>query len=157
MVTAGGYSLHDACVAFDSRCCNARASADTTSKPGGGSQKGHDESPPSRRTLPLSQQGHPTMRKALSITSDKIAHSPTIGRIPKATPPPADQPRAAVCDTSGSCGLVGGHREFLPHGAVRKARTPEQMNAAAPALDYPATKVGTVGNMTLSYDPALGA
>ncbi len=97
------------------------------------------------------------MRKALSMTSDKIAHSPTIGRIPKSPCrlPPAIPP-AAVCDSSGSCGVVGGHREFLPHGAVRKARTAEQLNAAAPHLDYPATFVGTVGNMTLSYDPSLG-
>jgi hypothetical protein len=116
------------------------------------------------------------MRKALSMTSDKIAHSPTIGRIPKAVNSPAAQPAAvrhaavqapsarpaaplpaAVCDSSGSCGVVGGHREFLPNRAVRKARTAEQLNAAAPHLDYPATFVGTVGNMTLSYDPSLGA
>jgi acylphosphatase len=97
------------------------------------------------------------MRKALSMTSDKIAHSPTIGRIPKAPPPPPVIPPAAVCDTSGSCGVVGGHREFLPRGAVRKTRTPEQLQAAVVGLDYPATQVGTVGNMTLFYDPALGA
>jgi acylphosphatase len=102
------------------------------------------------------------MRKALSMTSDKIAHSPTIGRIPKAMNSPAavrpaTVPPAAVCDSSGSCGIVGGHREFLPNRAVRKARTAEQLNAAAPHLDYPATQVGTVGNMTLFYDPSLGA
>ncbi len=107
------------------------------------------------------------MRKALSMTSDKIAHSPTIGRIPKAANspaavrpaaiPPAAVLPAAVCDSSGSCGVVGGRREFLPRGMVRKARTAEQLNAAAPHLDYPATQVGTVGNMTLFYDPSLGA
>jgi acylphosphatase len=107
------------------------------------------------------------MRKALSMTSDKIAHSPTIGRIPKAVNSPAAvrpaavrpaaAPPAAVCDSSGSCGVVGGHREFLPNRAIRKARTAEQLNAPAPHLDYPATFVGTVGNMTLSYDPSLGA
>ena len=102
------------------------------------------------------------MRKALSMTNDKAAHlstthSSTISHIKKARPLPAVMPRAAVCDTSGSCGLLGGHREFLPHGAVRKARTPEQLTAAAVGLDYPATQVGTVGNMTLFYDPALGA
>src|ERR1700693_3867509 len=97
------------------------------------------------------------MRKALSVTSEKVAHAPTIGRIHKDRASPAVKPPAAVCDTSGSCGLAGAHREFLPHGAVRKARTPEQLNAAAPSLDYPATLVGSVGNMTLFYDPALGA
>jgi len=111
------------------------------------------------------------MRKALSMTSHKMGHSPTthsptIGRIPKAVNspaaaprvavPPAVAPRTAVCDSGSSC-VVGGHREFLPNRAVRKARTPEQLNAAAPRLDYPATFVGTVGNMTLSYDPSLGA
>src|SRR5271163_1791626 len=67
------------------------------------------------------------MRKALSMTSHKVTHAPVIGRIPKAPPPPPVIPPAAVCDTSGSCGVVGGHREFLPHGAVRKARTPERL------------------------------
>lgn len=48
-------------------------------------------------------------------------------------------------------------REFLPKGAVRKQRTPEQMAAVAGmAFDYPATKVGTVGNVTVYYDPSLG-
>ena len=116
------------------------------------------------------------MRKALSMTSHKsahsatshsaISHSPTIGRIPKAVNSPAAvrpaampaaaAARAAVCDSGSSC-MVGGHREFLPNRAVRKARTAEQLNAATPHLDYPATFVGTVGNMTLSYDPSLGA
>ncbi len=49
-------------------------------------------------------------------------------------------------------------RELLPPGGVRKARTAEQMAAAAPlSLDYPATQVGVVGKITVAYDPALGA
>lgn len=48
-------------------------------------------------------------------------------------------------------------REFLPHGAARKERTAEQIKAAVETrLDYPATKVGTVGNITVYYDPSLG-
>ena len=97
------------------------------------------------------------MRKALSMTSEKVAHSPTVSPIKKARPLPAAMPPAAVCDSSGSCGLPGAHREFLPHGAVRRARTPDQLQAAVLGFDYPATQVGTVGNMTLYYDPALGA
>src|ERR1700693_2377690 len=97
------------------------------------------------------------MRKALSMTSEKVAHAPTIGRIHKDRTPPAVKPPAAVCDNSGYRGLTGTHRDFIAHGAVRKARTPEQLNAAAPSLNYPATLVGSVGNMTLFYDPALGA
>ena len=65
--------------------------------------------------------------------------------------------QASVHSSGGTCGLVGGPREFLPHGVVRKTRTPEQMAATAPSLDFPATRVGSVGNMTLYYDPALGA
>jgi hypothetical protein len=84
------------------------------------------------------------MRKALSMTNDKVAHSSTISHIKKARPLPAVMPPAAICDTSGSCGLLGGHREFLPHNAVRKARTPEQLNAAALGLDYLATQVATL-------------
>ena len=50
-------------------------------------------------------------------------------------------------------------REFLPHGATRPQRTPEQIAAAGgPAgLDYPATQVGVTGQITVSYDPSLGA
>jgi hypothetical protein len=49
-------------------------------------------------------------------------------------------------------------REFLPSGATRKTRTPELIAAAAPlGLDYPATQVGVTGNITVSYDPSLGA
>jgi hypothetical protein len=48
--------------------------------------------------------------------------------------------------------------ELLPHGGTRKERSAEQIAAAAPlGLDYPATQVGVVGNITVSYDPALGA
>ncbi len=49
-------------------------------------------------------------------------------------------------------------RELLPPGGKRKARTADQIAAAARVgLDYPATQVGTAGNITVSYDPALGA
>ena len=49
------------------------------------------------------------------------------------------------------------HRELLPPGGTRKKRTAEQIAAAAPlGLDYPATKVGVVDNITVSYDPVLG-
>ena len=52
------------------------------------------------------------------------------------------------------------NREFLPHGAERPVRTAEQMKAASIAalgFDYPATQVGVTGNITVSYDPALGS
>jgi hypothetical protein len=50
------------------------------------------------------------------------------------------------------------HRELLPPGGTRRERTAEQIAAAAPlGLDYPTTQVGVVGNITVSYDPALGA
>lgn len=49
-------------------------------------------------------------------------------------------------------------REFLPSGVARKVRTAAQIAAAAPhGLDYPVTQVGVVGNITVSYDPSLGA
>jgi hypothetical protein len=76
---------------------------------------------------------------------------------------PTQSARAAVLvmahandGVAASC-PIGGRREFLPEGAARKERTAEQIAAAAPALDYPVAQVGTVGNMTLYYDPALGA
>jgi hypothetical protein len=48
--------------------------------------------------------------------------------------------------------------EFLPQGVTRRERTAEQIAAAEPfGLDYPATQVGVVGNITVSYDPDLGA
>jgi hypothetical protein len=53
---------------------------------------------------------------------------------------------------------VPNSREFLPPGTTRPQRTAEQLAAAAPmGLDYPATQVGVTGNITVSYDPSLGA
>jgi hypothetical protein len=50
------------------------------------------------------------------------------------------------------------NREFLPADVPRTARTAEQVAAAAPTgFDYPATQVGVVGNITVYYDPSLGA
>ncbi len=50
------------------------------------------------------------------------------------------------------------HRELLPKGGHRKERSKDQIDAALPnGLDYPATQVGVVGNITVSYDPSLGA
>jgi hypothetical protein len=47
-------------------------------------------------------------------------------------------------------------REFLPPGSTRKERRADQIAAGARAgLDYPATQVGVVGNVTVSYDPSL--
>ncbi len=49
-------------------------------------------------------------------------------------------------------------KELLPPGCERAPRTPAQIAAAATSgLDYPATQVGVVGNITVSYDPSLGA
>ena len=49
-------------------------------------------------------------------------------------------------------------REFLPNGGQRRPLTPDQTAAAASSgLDYPATQVGVVGNITVSYDSSLGA
>jgi len=48
-------------------------------------------------------------------------------------------------------------REFLPPGGKRKARTPEQIAAAAPlSFDYAPTQVGVVGEVTVSFDESLG-
>lgn len=49
-------------------------------------------------------------------------------------------------------------KELLPPCGQRRDRTPEQIAAAATSgLDYPATQVGVVGNITVSYDSSLGA
>ena len=48
-------------------------------------------------------------------------------------------------------------RKLLPPGGRRKARTQEQLAAAPVGFDYPATQVGVAGNVTVYYDPALGA
>jgi len=49
-------------------------------------------------------------------------------------------------------------RELLPQGGSRKPLPARPAGEEAlPALDYPATQVGVVGNITVSYDPALGA
>lgn len=58
-------------------------------------------------------------------------------------------------DSNASCPV--GTKEFLPAGGVRKARTQEQLAAATPALDYPATFVGSVGSISVYYDQNLGA
>lgn len=47
-------------------------------------------------------------------------------------------------------------REFLPPGGRRVQRDAAQ-RAAAPTFDYPANQVGVAGNVTVYYDPALGA
>ena len=47
--------------------------------------------------------------------------------------------------------------EFLPSGSTRKVRTAEQLAAASVGFDYPVTQVGVVGNITVDYDPSLGA
>ncbi|HUA93612.1 MAG TPA: hypothetical protein VL991_13660 [Terracidiphilus sp.] len=51
------------------------------------------------------------------------------------------------------------NREFLPSGVTRPPRTAEQIAAAVatPGFDYPVTQVGVTGNITVSYDPSLGA
>ncbi len=46
-------------------------------------------------------------------------------------------------------------RELLPPGGIRRA--PAAPALGPDALDYPATQVGVVGKVTVSYDPALGA
>jgi hypothetical protein len=54
--------------------------------------------------------------------------------------------------------MVKTRQEFLPRGARRKERSTEEIAAAQPtAFDYKATKVGVVGNITIYYDPSLGA
>src|SRR5271154_708838 len=114
MVIAARLSLHDVHGPIPARRCNGPTSAGTTGEP-------------DKRTSPRTLE----MRKALSISHDKVVHSPTIGRIPKAAARPAVIPPAANCDSSGSCGMVGVNREFLSQGAVRKARTLQQMGGAA--------------------------
>src|SRR5262249_47426747 len=48
--------------------------------------------------------------------------------------------------------------ELLPPGGKRRERHAEQIEAAKKVgLDYPATTVGVVGNVTVMYDSALGA
>jgi hypothetical protein len=49
-------------------------------------------------------------------------------------------------------------REFLPSEAIRAVPSAEQLNATQPlGFDYPATQVGVSGQVTVSYDSALGA
>lgn len=49
-------------------------------------------------------------------------------------------------------------RELLPTGKRRKPKTAEQRLAAARSgFDYPVTQVGATGNVTIYYDPILGA
>lgn len=49
-------------------------------------------------------------------------------------------------------------RKLLPHGGTRRRRSAAQIAAAAPTgFDYPVTEVGVAGNVSLYYDPALGA
>ena len=45
-------------------------------------------------------------------------------------------------------------RELLPIGGKR---IPRAAHATPSGLDYPATQVGVTGNITVSYDPALGS
>src|SRR5258708_12312826 len=48
-------------------------------------------------------------------------------------------------------------REFLPDSVTRRPEVQElQARAVTPALDYPATLVGTVGNVTVYYATSLG-
>ena len=48
-------------------------------------------------------------------------------------------------------------RELLPRGGKRKERTPGEIAKAKPArFDYPATKVGVTGNVTVSVASSLG-
>jgi hypothetical protein len=97
------------------------------------------------------------MRKAVSATNHhKAVRAPNI--TPIRQPRPAAgmlTPAEATVASGPACGL--GPKEFLSQAMVRKPRTQEQINAATPGLDYPATQVGTAGNMTLFYDPSLGA
>jgi hypothetical protein len=75
--------------------------------------------------------------------------SDTIDLKPAAAPQPAAPPAAAPAPSS---------REFLPPDSARAKQTAEQLNAGQPfGFDYPATQVGVTGNITVSYDPALGA
>jgi hypothetical protein len=49
-------------------------------------------------------------------------------------------------------------REFLPTGALVPRKSADAAIAnLAPSLDYPATQVGVVGNITVSYDASLGS
>jgi acylphosphatase len=70
---------------------------------------------------------------------------------------PAQRPtgRQMISQRSGSGATL---RELIPHGGQRKERTMNQIAAAARmGLDYPVTQVGVVGNITVYYDPSLGA
>lgn len=49
------------------------------------------------------------------------------------------------------------NRELLPPHGKRRPRSAEQLAAAPAGFDYPATQVGVSGNVTVYYDPALGA
>jgi hypothetical protein len=53
---------------------------------------------------------------------------------------------------------MSSRREFLPIGGQRRERSSAQIAAAAAAaFDYPAIQVGVAGNITVYYDPSLGA
>ncbi|HXA46724.1 MAG TPA: hypothetical protein VNW52_03765 [Burkholderiaceae bacterium] len=70
---------------------------------------------------------------------------------------PVELPSKNISTESGAaCSLDGSPRELLPPGGSRAARTSAQISAAGFAFDYPATLVGTSGNMTVYYDSSLG-
>jgi hypothetical protein len=49
-------------------------------------------------------------------------------------------------------------KELLPKGSIRKPRSQDVVAAAAgTGFDYPVTQVGVAGNITVYYDPSLGA
>ncbi len=48
-------------------------------------------------------------------------------------------------------------RKLLPHDGHRKRRSARQIAAAPPGFDYPITQAGVAGNVTVYYDPELGA
>jgi hypothetical protein len=50
---------------------------------------------------------------------------------------------------------MAANREFLPEGVKRESLARAE-GAAAPALDYPSTLVGTAGNVTVYYATSLG-
>ncbi|HEY2514951.1 MAG TPA: hypothetical protein VGI39_29000 [Polyangiaceae bacterium] len=79
------------------------------------------------------------------------------GADPSGAPPGVNEDPSARGAAALSAASPSGVRDLLPPGGVRQPRASAQVTATAPALDYPATLVGTVGNVTVYYDPSLGS
>src|SRR5579864_5424681 len=93
----------------------------------------------------------------ISKTAKNTIDSPPSEKVLVSSEPERKRaPKISVCDSSGACAPAGVPREFLPQGFIRE---PEGLNFD-PAQTGPSSltaTVGTVGNVTVTYDTSLGA